>query len=134
MRRWGVGEHQQLHTLNLQPALCLTIFQSLNFKHEKQAETGPTGAREPTFSAPLRPHPGYPKAEIRRSKEGRNPKTESTQSRSESLVLALAGGLVGMVLAVIGVRTLVALTPPGLPRADAIGIDTSVFLFGLAVT
>src|SRR5262249_36132018 len=49
----------------------------------------------------------------------------------ESLLLALMGGAVGMVVAIVGVDVLVALSPPGLPRAGAIGVDGSVFLFAL---
>jgi putative ABC transport system permease protein len=56
------------------------------------------------------------------------------QLLTESLLLAILGGLVGMVVAEAGVRTLVALSPPGLPRVDAIRIDGAVFAFGMAVT
>jgi putative ABC transport system permease protein len=55
------------------------------------------------------------------------------QLLTESLLLAAVGGAVGMAVAVIGVRALVALSPPGLPRADAVAFDSSVFLFGLIV-
>src|SRR4029078_12089287 len=37
----------------------------------------------------------------------------------ESLLLAIIGGAFGMVVAKIGVSALVALIPPGLPRASA---------------
>jgi putative ABC transport system permease protein len=56
------------------------------------------------------------------------------QLLTESLLLAAMGGLVGMAVALLGVRALVALTPPGLPRAGAIRVDASVFAFGLGVT
>jgi putative ABC transport system permease protein len=46
----------------------------------------------------------------------------------------LIGGGLGMFVAVAGVRTLVALSPPGLPRVGAIRLDTVVFAFGLALT
>jgi len=52
----------------------------------------------------------------------------------ESIVLALLGGLVGVGLAVLGTRGLVSLRPPDLPRLDAIGVDTRVLLFALAVS
>ena len=52
----------------------------------------------------------------------------------ESLLLATIGGGLGLGFAVLGIRALVALAPPGLPRADAIGIDASVFAFGLILT
>jgi putative ABC transport system permease protein len=56
------------------------------------------------------------------------------QLLAESLLMAAIGGILGMAVAEIGVRALVALSPPGLPRIGAIGIDTAVFLFGLGVT
>src|SRR5262245_3031461 len=52
----------------------------------------------------------------------------------ESLLLAVIGGVVGMAVAMLGVGALVALSPPGLPRVAAIGVDASVFAFGLIVT
>jgi predicted permease len=56
------------------------------------------------------------------------------QLLTESLLLALIGGAAGMTLALFGVRALVALGPPGLPRAGAISLDGSVFVFGLGIT
>jgi putative ABC transport system permease protein len=56
------------------------------------------------------------------------------QLLAESLVLAVIGGLLGMVIAEIGVRALVALSPPGLPRIGAIRVDGAVFAFGLGIT
>ena len=53
---------------------------------------------------------------------------------TESLLLALLGGAVGMVVAQVGVRALVALSPPGLPRVDAIHLDSTVFAFALGIT
>jgi putative ABC transport system permease protein len=53
---------------------------------------------------------------------------------TESLVLALAGGALGLFVARIGIRALVLLSPPGLPRLDAIRLDAPVFLFALTVT
>ena len=49
----------------------------------------------------------------------------------ESLLLAFVGGAVGLVLAAFGVDALKALSPPGLPRAGAIGLDRTIFLFAL---
>jgi predicted permease len=49
----------------------------------------------------------------------------------ESLLLAFVGGAVGLVLAAFGVDALKALSPPGLPRAEAIGLDRTIFLFAL---
>ena len=56
------------------------------------------------------------------------------QLLTESLLLALLGGAIGLAVAIFGVRALVALSPPDLPRVAAIGVDGTVFWFGLAVT
>jgi putative ABC transport system permease protein len=48
---------------------------------------------------------------------------------SESLVLSLLGGVLGLALAAAGVRLLLALQPPGIPRLDEIGIDGTVVAF-----
>jgi putative ABC transport system permease protein len=53
---------------------------------------------------------------------------------TESLLLATLGGTLGMGVAEAGVRALIALSPPGLPRLDAIGVDTSAFAFALGIT
>jgi putative ABC transport system permease protein len=53
---------------------------------------------------------------------------------TESLLLALLGGALGLGVAVAGVRALVALSPPGLPRVDAIVVDSMAFAFAFAVT
>ena len=53
---------------------------------------------------------------------------------TESLLLALLGGAVGMAVAIAGVRVLVALSPPGLPRLDAISVDQAAFAFAFGVT
>ncbi len=56
------------------------------------------------------------------------------QLLTESLLLAAAGGALGMVVAEWGVRGLMALSPPGLPRAVAIGVNGPVFAFGLVIS
>ena len=56
------------------------------------------------------------------------------QLLTESLLLAMLGGALGMAAAMLGVRALVALSPPGLPRAGAIHVNAAVFVFGLSVT
>jgi len=52
----------------------------------------------------------------------------------ESLLLAVMGGSLGMALTGIGVRALVALSPPDMPRLDAIQVNMPVFIFGFGVT
>ena len=56
------------------------------------------------------------------------------QLLTESLLLAVVGGAIGMAVAIVGVRALIALSPPGLPRAAAIGVDGRAFVFGMVVT
>ena len=56
------------------------------------------------------------------------------QLLTESLLLAAMGGVCGLAVAALGVRTLVALVPPGLPRARTIAISPFMFGFGLALT
>jgi predicted permease len=52
----------------------------------------------------------------------------------ESLILAVFGGLFGLVLAYGALRVLVAMAPQGLPRLHEIGVDGNVVLFALAVS
>ena len=56
------------------------------------------------------------------------------QLLTESLLLAAAGGLVGLLLAVWGVRGLVLVAPPSVPRLEAVGIDLRVLGYTLGVT
>jgi putative ABC transport system permease protein len=56
------------------------------------------------------------------------------QLLTESVVLAIVGGVLGLVIAELGVRAVVALSPPGLPRVDAIRVDAAALAFGLALT
>src|SRR5579859_1391660 len=51
----------------------------------------------------------------------------------ESMVLGLAGSLLGLGLAYGALRTLVAMAPTGLPRIHEIGIDVPVLLFTLVL-
>jgi len=51
----------------------------------------------------------------------------------ESVMLALAGGALGLTVADAGVRALLTLVPSELPRAGAIRLDGAVFVFALAV-
>ena len=56
------------------------------------------------------------------------------QVLTESLLVALLGGAVGMLVASTEVDALVALSPPDLPRVSAIAVDRSAFAFALALT
>ena len=56
------------------------------------------------------------------------------QMLSESLLLAIAGGLLGVMLAWWGTHALTALGPKELPRATEIRIDMPVLWFALAVS
>jgi len=56
------------------------------------------------------------------------------QLLTESLLLATLGGTLGMVVAKFGVRALVSLGPPDLPRVSAIGVDGAVFAFAFGIT
>jgi predicted permease len=53
---------------------------------------------------------------------------------TESLVLALLGGVLGIVIAQIGGSLLVQLASGQLPRAEDVGLDTRVLLFTLGVS
>jgi len=52
---------------------------------------------------------------------------------TESLLLAILGGILGMAVAQTGIPLLVALSPPGLPRVNAIRVDGAVFTFAIGV-
>jgi putative ABC transport system permease protein len=69
-----------------------------------------------------------------RSALGASRKRLTRQLLTESLLLATIGGLAGMLIAELGVRALVSLSPPELPRVNAIRVDGAVFGFALAVT
>jgi putative ABC transport system permease protein len=56
------------------------------------------------------------------------------QLLTESILVSLAGGAVGLALAYLGVRALVAMNVGNLPRADEIGIDVTVMVFTLVVS
>ena len=53
---------------------------------------------------------------------------------TETLVLAVIGGALGMLVAQTGVRTLVALSPAELPRLNAIRLDGDAFAFAALLT
>ena len=53
---------------------------------------------------------------------------------TESLLLAVISGSLAMLIAYFGVRALVALSPPGLPRVAAIAVNTPVLMFALGIS
>ena len=55
------------------------------------------------------------------------------QMITESLLLALLGGALGIVVTQAGIRFLIALSPSGLPRVGAIRLDPAVFAFAFGV-
>jgi predicted permease len=55
------------------------------------------------------------------------------QMLTESLLIAFLGGVLAIVIAAAGVRTLVTLLPAGFPRADTIHVNAAVFGFTLLV-
>jgi predicted permease len=56
------------------------------------------------------------------------------QLLAESLVLGIAGGVVGVVLAYWGTAALLTLHPGQLPRLDEVGVSGSILLFALALS
>lgn len=56
------------------------------------------------------------------------------QLLTESLLLAVFGGALGMFVAKLGVQAVMALSPPDLPRLGAIRLDGAVFAFGIGLT
>jgi predicted permease len=57
-----------------------------------------------------------------------------SQFLTESLLLAVVGAIIGLLLAVWGTKVLVALSPDYLPRVETVGMDGRVVLFLLGVT
>ncbi len=56
------------------------------------------------------------------------------QFLTESLVLCLAGGATGVVLAFLGVRALLAMAPKNIPRLDEVAVNLPVLLFALTIS
>lgn len=56
------------------------------------------------------------------------------QLLTESLLLAIVGGLAGLLLAAWGIDVLVSLSPADIPRLEEIGFDSRVFGFTLLVS
>jgi putative ABC transport system permease protein len=51
------------------------------------------------------------------------------QVATETVLLSVIGAVLGLAIAAVGVDSLVALAPPGLPRSEAIGVDVRVLAF-----
>ena len=56
------------------------------------------------------------------------------QLLTESILLSLVGGMIGLVLAVWGVDLLLALAPEGLPRVRDVSLDGRVLLFTIGIS
>ena len=69
-----------------------------------------------------------------RSALGASPGRVLRQILAESTVLAVCGGLLGLVLAAWGIDVLVQLAPEGLPRLDEIAVNGRIAAFALAAT
>jgi putative ABC transport system permease protein len=55
------------------------------------------------------------------------------QAVTESVMLSVAAGIVGLLLAVAGLRLFVALAPGNIPRLDEIGVDSMVLTYGMTL-
>lgn len=53
---------------------------------------------------------------------------------TESLLLAILGGAAGLLLAFLGIRALIALSPRDIPRLDTVTLDPTVLLFAVAIS
>ena len=56
------------------------------------------------------------------------------QLLTESVLLSVVSGLLGLALSIWLVKLLIAITPPDSPRTEEIGIDVRVFAFALGIT
>lgn len=56
------------------------------------------------------------------------------QLLTESVLLAITGGLIGLVIAFLGIKFLLALSPAEIPRRDEIGIDIWALTFTLGLS
>jgi predicted permease len=57
-----------------------------------------------------------------------------TQLISESILLGLLGGALGLVLASLGTEALIATVPANIPRLHSVEVDWRVFLFAFAIS
>ncbi len=56
------------------------------------------------------------------------------QLLTESVLLALVGGILGVLLAIGATQLLLVLAPSGIPRIDEVGVDAPVLAFAVAVS
>ncbi|HEX6730434.1 MAG TPA: ABC transporter permease [Pyrinomonadaceae bacterium] len=56
------------------------------------------------------------------------------QLLTESLLLSLVGGIVGLLLAIWSTKAVMALAPDNIPRLNEVGFDTRIFGFALVVS
>ncbi|MGB7665818.1 MAG: ABC transporter permease [Candidatus Acidiferrales bacterium] len=56
------------------------------------------------------------------------------QLLTESILLSVSGGVLGLLLAAWGTRAAIRVLPQALPRANSVGLDTHVLLFTLGVS
>jgi predicted permease len=69
-----------------------------------------------------------------RSALGANRVRVVRQLLTESILLSLAGGALGVIVAVCGISPVLAAVPEGLPRSENIGVNASVLWFTLGVS
>jgi len=69
-----------------------------------------------------------------RSALGASPARVIRQLLTESVMLGIGGGAIGLLLAKWGTRAILAALPDALPRAEEIGIDSHVLLFTVGVS
>lgn len=69
-----------------------------------------------------------------RSSMGASRRRVLRQFVTESLLLAVVGGVAGVALAVVGVEALLRAAPDTLPRLDQIGLDRTVLAFSAGIT
>lgn len=55
------------------------------------------------------------------------------ESVFEGVVLSVAGGLLGLAFAAVGIRTALHLLPPSMPRIDSISVNATVSVFALFI-
>lgn len=65
---------------------------------------------------------------------GAGTSTLTAQLLVESLVVGLAGGLLGVGVAILGIRAFVLLSPEALPRQASVAVDPRVLLFAVGIS